>query len=76
MQVDTDSSGTENRAIVTDEGFGKGQISVIHLDSDDVKVSQIDAANVKPIYSAEIDLKGAFGRNIDTTSLFKSIMVL
>lgn len=75
IQINSDSSG-ESKAIVINDNFGKGKISAIQLNTNIVKISQFEVNQVQPIYSTTIDLKGAFGRSIDTAQLFKAIMSL
>ena len=51
---------------MTDTGVGKGKISIVQQNSSDFKVNQVDEDKATPAYSSGIDLKGAFGRGIDT----------
>ena len=75
MQIDTDGAST-NTAVVIDDNFGRGKLSVIPLSAADVKVIKIDADRLTPIYSSQLDLRGTLGRSIDTASLYRAIMSL
>lgn len=59
-------SGKENKAIVTDVGFGKDKISVVLLDSEDTKITEVEEDQVTPIFNAQLDLPiPSVGSNIE-----------
>lgn len=69
-------SGKDDKAIVTDVGFGRGKVSVITHSNEDIKITEVETANVTPIFSSSLSLTGAVGRNVETSSLFEAITSL
>ena len=66
-------SGKENTAIVTDVGFGKGKVSVITENNEDIKITEVDSTDVTPIFSSSLTLLGPIGENFDFSALFNAI---